>query len=596
LVLSRSDTEEDRTAGRDSRYWTAAAIVVFGVALVSLFHGFWGQDLTEVVLADVPERAELDWDTDDWEYIAATDLEFVVGLTARNAFTLLAHPGRLFQAEQCYPSENALALGEPMITFGILGIPAYWLTRDPVATFNIVVLELALLAAFAMYWLVREWTGIPAAGIVAGLLYAFHEIRMRDVVHIYAWDNAWTVLALLFTARLFRRPRWSDAIGLALCCALQIAGSFYPLLAAAVIALPVLVWLIMRHGIGSLWVAHWGLVIVPVGLVAFAVFSPYLELSSAGVLQPRDYQAYLAYSWLTPGEFLFPGWVMLALVLAGLTLGGRRAVARAGGDPRWALLVGGLVAMYLAAGGTTGEILRDMSLGKDPPPLLPNAYEALAVFIPGLDVVRAPGALFSGTHLTFCILAGLGAAAAIRITPRRYALVVAAALILLAYVDTLRPETLGLRPRFSYRAVPFRPSPEVITFFQKLAALGNTGPILEVPVNPDSFMTRSAAVFVQAYHRRPTSQCYNSYPGALRDEVKQISEGLPDTSAVRALQELGFTTIVVHHDPTEGPFARLRRQKFEEFVNATGSSALRRIHGSDLLTAYEIRGDVGDRP
>ena len=516
------------------------------------------------------------------------DLNFVVGLTARNAFTLLSRPSRIFDAEQCYPAQNTLALGEPMLTQGLVGVPAYLLTGDPVATFNLVLLAITLLSAFAMYWLIRGWTGVPAAGIIAGLLYAFHKIKMGDVVHYYAWDSVWTVLAFLFGTRLFARGHWLDAIALALCCSLQIGGSFYPLLSAIILAIPFGMWLVLHYGVRNVRIVQWVVVVGTICLVAFVVFGPYLELRDAGALKSREYQAYFAYSWLLPGQSFFPGWGLLALALAGLTLGRKRTLGRLSGDPRWALLAGSLLTLVIAAGGTDGEIMRAIARGEQAPPHLPNLYRVLKSTIPGLDVVRAPAALFSGTHLTLSMLAGLGSAAVMRLAPRKYIAAVAVALILITYVDTLRPRLVGLRPAVAYTAVPMRPGPEVIGFFEELDRLGNSGPILEVPNQPKDSWARSSSALLTAYHHRYTSRCYNSFLGLATNDVMKLGERLPEEEAILALSELGFTTIVLHHPPPEGRYTRRLRQKLERFAAGVGGEFLTRLYGNSSMTAYGI--------
>jgi hypothetical protein len=572
-----SAPEEKHARSSRAWAWNAAALLVFGLALGSLFHEYWRRDFSAVTLAEHPEEAgEL--------VLHVTDLRFVIGLTARNAFTLLKHPTRLFDLESCYPTTNALAYGEPMITPGLLGVPAYWLSSDPLVTFNLVVLGITLISGFAMYWLVREWTGVPAAGIAAGLLYAFHETKAGHVVHFYAWDSAWTLLAFLFARRLFIWARWRDALGLVACISFQMGGSFYPLLSAAFLALPLGVWFLLQHGVRKLRVAQLALVVAVTASVAWVVFHPYLELRSSGMLSSRP-QMFFAFVRLMPGGDFFPGWVLIGLAAAGLAFGRKAAVAGLGGDPRWGLLIAGVLVLLLAMGGNSGDYVWAMARGKPLPTLWPNPYLALAKVIPGLDVVRAPGALYSGTHLVFCILAGLGAAAAVRGVPRRYAGVAAALLILLAYVDTLRPRTLGLEPRTTYEAVEFRPRPQAIGFFRELERLGNSGPILELPRS--GYVANSESMLLVAYHHRRTSRCYNSFFSPEKKKVEELASALPDMDALQALGELGFTTIVVHHEPGN-PRGAAAHELLEKIADRPGEALLSRIYGNALMTAYEI--------
>ena len=549
------------------RRWTWVALLVFSCATVSLLHGCWGQSPAEVAPVGIPER--LGRSEDDYTHrILKFDHRFTVWLVARNAYTLLNRPGAFFDAEPCHPAENALAFGEPGLALGLLGTPAWLLTGDPVTTYNAVVLAFLLIAPFAMFLLVRDWTGSPAAGIVAGLLYGFHEIRALDVMHLYIYDSAWTVLALLFAKRWLEHARWRDALGLAGSVALQLGGSLYPLIAAMAIALPVSVWLAARYGLRRLRPAQVTVVLGTILLTAAFVFTPYLELHGSGALPARDLRAFLMWPELLPGAARFPGWVLLLLAAAGLAAG---RLPR-GGDPRWALLAAALLTFSLAAS--------------------PRFYLAIAAVVPGAEVIRAVTLVYAGTHLTLCILAGLGAAALLRITPRRYAVWAAVALIACAYLDTLRPRTLGLTPRFRYAMLRLRPDEAALAFYRMLETQGNDGPILEVPLAPDNYGPATDVILLSAYHHRRVSACYNSFWPDEAARVTELSSRLPRPLALQALRQLGFTTMVVHHGKPDS-YAELHRQAIENFANATGDRFLRRLHADEALTAYAITAPLG---
>ena len=80
------------------------------------------------------------------------------------------------------------------------------------ATYNLTMLLLPWLSALAMYLLVVAWTGVPAAGIAAGLLYGFHASKLGNVVHPFAEDTAWTVFGMLFLSRFFAKGRARDGV------------------------------------------------------------------------------------------------------------------------------------------------------------------------------------------------------------------------------------------------------------------------------------------------------------------------------------------------------------------------------------------------
>lgn len=521
-----------------------------------------------------------------WPEASQFDLRFSVGLTARNAQTLLRRPHRLFDLEACHPAERALVLGEPLVTPGLLAAPLHLVARDPVLTFNLLMLLLPVVSAWAMYLVVREWTGLPAAAIAAGLLFGFHSLKLGDVTHYYVWDNAWTLLLLLFAQRVAAGGSWRDGIALGLAGALQMGESFYPLLAAILLALPVAGWLIVAHGVR--WIRR-GPTLTAVAialLAALAIFHPYLLAREEGLIgAPEATQRYIAFAWLRPGQVFFPGWLLLAGAAAALGLGRSRTVPALGGrDPRWAVLAGGALCLVFSTGGTTGDVLNYLATGGDPPPVLPNPWDLLMGIVPGLEVVRAPAALLSGAHLALCLLAGVGLAGLLRIVPERARGRAGALLAAAVFAMLLPPARLDGQARLQRAPVRIRPDEAQLEFFAALAKAGNAGPILELPMQLSDLSRRSGSVLLVAYHHRRTSACYNSFVPAGVEAAWQLGGQLPDPEAVQALRKLGFTTVVVHH-PREAPFGLLLRKRLDA---ATDEDALARVLATPALSAFAV--------
>lgn len=561
--------------------WSVIATLVFACAATSLYHGFVGKSFTQSVPAFLPDgyKAKPSETVHPIGHFAGSDQRLNVWLAWRNARTLLTRPHHYFDGEHCYPASKSLALIDPLVTTGLLAIPGYLATRDPVATFNLLWLTINLLAAFAMYLLVREWTGIPAAGIAAALFYAFHPVKLWNVIHPFIDDTGWTVLAMFFATRWLQHGRWRDAAGLACSCALQIAQGVYPLIAAAVIAVPMGIWLLIQYGVRRLRPVQCLLVLAVLGATAWTVFHPFLAWQAEGVITSRSYQVFAAWSNFLPGQFRFPGWMMLGLVVLGLLLGRKRAVGALRGDPRWALLIAGALVFAMATGGDAGEtLLRGRPGDLD----LPNLYRIVAAVVPGLENVRVPKLIASGVHLVLSVLAGVGAAALIRAVPGRAAAAVAVALIVVVYLDMLRPRTLGLEPRTEFVEYRVRPSEDSLEFFRILSERGNSGPIFEVPTTFHP-MTASAAIISMAYHQRPTSWCMGSFHPPVSVRVREIGFEMPALEPLRELKEMGFTTVIVHH----GPYLATLRRSYQKFTE-THPGSLRKIHGNATMTAYSI--------
>jgi hypothetical protein len=308
-----------------------------------------------------------------------------------------------------------------------------------------------------------------------------------------------------------------------------------------------------------------------------------------GELGTSPYLAFFSLYYVMPGGQGFAGWIAIVLMIAALALGPRRTLAELNGDPRWILLAAGvlLFSLSILPEGTPGDRTASVVRGVDQADRPFNLYLFVSDLIPGVDVARGAGAIYTGVHVVICTLAGLGAAGVLRVVPSRWLPAASAALIAFAAADSLRPRVLGLSPVFEYTMVDLSPDPHARSLFLELAAANDTGPVLEYPVKHLNFHRSSKGVLLSAYHHRRTSYCYNSYMPSEARRVEELAAELPETSALDALHELGFETLVVHHAKGEiGGI--LKRQKIHELSLRPNDPRLREIAGNESITAYEI--------
>ncbi|HVN40352.1 MAG TPA: hypothetical protein VMW19_19490 [Myxococcota bacterium] len=475
---------------------------------------------------------------------AVGDVIFEAWLVARHARTLVTRPWRLWDTEHCAPEQHTLAYGVPLIGLGLLAVPTAIFSSEPVFVYNAALAAWSTVAALAMYALVTGWTGRRAAGLAAALLFAFHPIRLDHILHPAEWDIAPTAFALFFAERLFAMGRWRDVLGLGASIALQIATSFYTLLAATLLALPLGLWLLFRRAPRRVTVAQLAAVLAVVALAAAFVLGPYLEARDLGELPQRTEFLFATPATWLPGGPLFLGLPLLVAAAVGLAMPRRLALARVEGDPRPALLGAALLLAFVAAGPSTAESLSSIGL---PVPLF-DPYASLARALPGLDTVRVVMRLGSGVHLVACVLAGTGLAAAIAASGRYggpvVSLVGVAAAALVCFGAPI-PQPL----RWELERI--RPDQASIDFFRALRAQGLTGPLLEVPldfVDQDWTDVGPRRILLSAWHGQRTSACYGSFRPRLRSELAEKSAKLPWRWAVDAIRELGFRAVIVH-DP-----------------------------------------------
>lgn len=574
-MTQRNDTSPRRIPA----VWLIAALAVFCLGTASVLE-LSTRDLHNDVLSWTENRGSVA----NARLAAAlmdpnrADTAFAVWLVSRNAYTLVRRPWRLFDTEHCAPAERTITLSEPMITVGLLAVPFYLMTGDPILTYNLAIWALWSLAGMAIFCLIAAWTGMPLAGIAAGLLYVFHPAHAADIWHPTLADMTWTIFAMFFAQRWFAGGRWRDAIGLSASVVLQIGASFYPFVAAFFLCVPYTAWLLSRYRFRKVGRAQVAFVILAIAAGAAVLLGPYLATRGEAHIIRRSVQIYASWRSLFPSPEALSGWLALALTLIAIASGPRRSTPGIDGDPRWSLLAGAAL-VALAATGGSGRMAQDASTAWSFPP---NIYAIAASFLPGLDAVRVVLKLKIGFHLAVCILAGIGVAGTVRLARRRWQPAVAIAIVCLAAVEAFRPAALGFAPQYRWGPMVMRPSDEVIEFFAELERQGNRGPLLEVPMRRANSVPRIARLLHSAWHHRRTSHCYGSYLPPELERVIELSERIPDPAAIHELRRLGFTTIIADSAPSS---------RFKTALDAaarTHPKMVRHLHQAGPLTAYSI--------
>ncbi len=571
---------------RGASGWTALAAILFVSVTLYRFQPVLETGLGESVpIAVYLQQEELSV----WQSITEADLVYEVWLVSRNARALLAQPLDFFDGLHCTPFERSVTLGIPMVAMGVIAVPFSLFTNNPVLVYNLVLIALSLLACFAMFLLVRSWTGVPAAGIVAGLLFGFSQVRLGGIMHPSQFDDLWTVFALFFAARLFAHGRWRDAVGLAISFALQATESLYPFFAAVIVAPPLVAWMALSYGFRHTRLAPWTFTALFGAAVMAWMYLPYLETRSSGMLSERwGTQFYAQPLEYLPGGPLFPGFVVLVLAALALVAGRRGLARNIPGDPRPALLFGGLLAVWMATGPLLG-----WATGLP----LPDLYSAAAALLPGLDNIRVVSRLSTGLTLTLCILSGVGTAALLRWIPNQTS-AAAAGLIALAVATAAGAPGLAPGNGIAWTSQPLGGDPVALAFYEDLENRGNRGPVFELPFDEDprtqSFAVTMAPprIFLSHYHGRKISTCFGSFYPPGRGRLGSVASKLPAPGALEELSALGFTTLVAHHSPGTGASWRRRMMS----LPSSGELRLHPIAETPRHTAWEIRNAAGKSP
>jgi hypothetical protein len=331
--------------------------------------------------------------------------------------------GHAFDANIFHPAPGTLTYSDHLLLQSLVLAPVWALTEDATAAYNLLLLSSIAASGLAMHVFVRGVTGSDAGALVAGLAWACWPYRTAHLVHLQLQALYFLPLALLALHRLAAARRARDAIGLAVCAALQaISSVYYGVMTAAALAAAGLAlawstgqWRARRFWTRILMAAALGAVLVGPGVVPYwrtaaregfgrnfeeaarhaAALDSYFQVpptnllyGRTGLLAPRAPQPG-SRDLTDPENQLFPGFLLVGLAAYGAWRARRRdqgPLAVAG-----AALVG------------SGFLL---SLGPEGAGPL---YRAAAEAIFGFQAIRAPARFAVVAMAGLCALAGAGA-------------------------------------------------------------------------------------------------------------------------------------------------------------------------------------------
>lgn len=261
-------------------------------------------------------------------------------------YATLHHPSHLFDANAFYPGKDSLAFSENLYGIALVVFPLRAIGVAPLTAFNIAMLLGFAFSMFGAYLLGRTISGCWIAAIAAGIFYAYVPWRFTQLPHIQHVWGGWLPMLLVALIHYARIPSWRRAAlfgGAFLMNGLTnihwlLLGSF-----AVALSVPIAIrsprqW--MRIGVCT--------------LIALALLAPFLipyarAAKLYGMERHPDEAAHYSATlrdWLNPGItnrfyrgiadttadpelWIFPGFLGVALAIAGFTRGARddRAIA-----------------------------------------------------------------------------------------------------------------------------------------------------------------------------------------------------------------------------------------------------------------------------
>jgi len=122
-------------------------------------------------------------------------------------------PSHLYQAPIFYPGKYPIAYSENLFGIAIIALPFYLAGCPPLVIYNLMFILGFAFCGYGAYVLVRIATGSSAAGIIAGVLYAFVPFRFDHMPHLQIIWGGWLPLMLAALLHYWKHSTWWTAAG-----------------------------------------------------------------------------------------------------------------------------------------------------------------------------------------------------------------------------------------------------------------------------------------------------------------------------------------------------------------------------------------------
>jgi hypothetical protein len=458
-----------------------------------------------------------------------------------------------------FPYPNTLAFSENLFGVAFLVAPVYWITSNPVLTYNVAFLFSFTLAGTGMYLLVRSLTASRSAAALAGAYYAFCPFRMAQaqLAHIQMLSIGWLPIALWALHEYWPslRRRWLALFAVA--CCLQVLSNTY---VAYFMTVPIVIVIafnavtfpapIRRRSVDLAVAAVVILaVLAPVAMQYYRVRVDQHQVRSLGEIESggADLRAYFVAAsglwsrWLplpnavfgeTEKE-LFPGLVAPLLAAVGLGV----AVTRRGPKSRWPFAYGVIaIAGFVLSLGPLVRVWGVVVTHHGP-------YDWLQHLLPAMSGMRAASRFVVIAIIGISVLAGYGVVALRDRLPSRWRGLTIALLVAGVIADgwavPIPVVAYNARGRLEDHAIAdwLRGKPP--------------GAVLHLPVNAAQFQEVHYQ-YATLFHGDPIVNGFTGWPSPLLQMLRQPRSPLFDydryAATVTMLRSLGVRYVFVHPD------------------------------------------------
>jgi hypothetical protein len=211
--------------------------------------------------------------------------------------------GQYWQGNIFWPEPLTLTYSEHLTGQMLQMLPVYAATGNILTAYNVLFIATFALSGLAMYLLVRDLTGEPAAAFLAGLAFAYAPYRLGQFSHLQVLSSYWMPLALLGLRRYFARagdrPGVRPLAGGAAALVMQhLSCGYYMLFFAPFVAAYAAYEMVQRRLLRQ-WRVWAGLAIAAaaIALLTWPFVRPYFQVrqqTNLGVRSPEEIRLFSA--------------------------------------------------------------------------------------------------------------------------------------------------------------------------------------------------------------------------------------------------------------------------------------------------------------
>jgi len=469
-------------------------------------------------------------------------------------------PAHLFDANIFYPERRTLAYSETLLVPAAFAAPLQWLGVGPLFVYNIVFLSGFVVSGAGTALLVRSLTNCTAAGVLAGIVFAFLPYRIDHFPHLQLQQTQCLPFAMWAFHRVLQTGRLGDGVLFGAFTAGQMLSCmYYGLFLVPYMTVVCGATLIAERRLPTdrliALVAAAAIVIAAVTPVGLAYLGARKVVGERGRQEVIDGSATWR-NYLAPAEAnalygtpfarfmqserrLFPGFVAIALAVVALFPGQTQPRKHESTKKTFHLFVGSWFRGYsVRLAYFLGLLLAfDVSLGFNGI-LYPALYE---YFLP-FRALRIPARMGLFVGFSLAVLAGYGiarVAGRVASAARRRAVFVTLGVLMLAEYASKPIELATIRTS----------APEIYADIARDRGDAPTAALFEFP---SSAFDDPTYLYYSTFHWQNLVNGYSGFFPPSYVRLMDAMRGFPDDSSLAALRARGTRYLVVHGERLYG--------------------------------------------